>query len=134
AQKPRKVKRATAISQSSGPIPLVTYETVIKVNPTIYESCIQQFYAIAKAKTVNGESQIQALVDKKKVSITKKSVRSDLMLEDAEGTECPPNDVIFEQLTLMGYENITQKLTFYKAYFSSQWKFLIHTILQYLSA
>ncbi|GJT37473.1 hypothetical protein Tco_0937338 [Tanacetum coccineum] len=106
----------------------------LTVNPTVYESCIQQFWATAKAKTVNGERQIQALVDKKKVIITEKSVRSDLMLEDAEGTECLPNDVIFEQLTLMGYENLTQKLTFYKAYFSSQWKFLIHTILQCLSA
>ncbi|GJU79412.1 hypothetical protein Tco_1281777 [Tanacetum coccineum] len=92
------------------------------------------FLATANAKTVNGEHQIQALVDKKKVIITEKSVRSDLMLDDAEGTECLPNDVIFEQLTLMGYENLTQKLTFYKAYFSSQWKFLIHTILQCLSA
>ncbi|GJZ20955.1 hypothetical protein Tco_0557994 [Tanacetum coccineum] len=74
----------------------------LTVNPTVYESCIQQFWATAKAKTVNGERQIQALVDKKKVIITEKSVRSDLMLEDAEGTECLPNDVIFEQLTLMG--------------------------------
>ncbi|GKC25458.1 hypothetical protein Tco_1027608, partial [Tanacetum coccineum] len=90
--------------------------------------------ATAKAKTVNGDRYIQALVDKKKVIITEKSVRSDLMLEDAEGTECLPNDVIFEQLTLMEFENLTQKLTFYKAYFSSQWKFLIHTILQCLSA
>ncbi|GKC32771.1 hypothetical protein Tco_1040065 [Tanacetum coccineum] len=71
-------------------------------NTTVYESCIQQFWAAAKAKTVNGECQIQALIDKKKVIITEKSVRSDLMLEDAEGTECLPNDVIFEQLTLMG--------------------------------
>ncbi|GJV67870.1 retrovirus-related pol polyprotein from transposon TNT 1-94 [Tanacetum coccineum] len=38
------------------------------------------------------------------------------------------------QLTLMRYENLTQKLTFYKAFFSPQWKFLIHTILQWLSA
>ncbi|GKF86762.1 hypothetical protein Tco_0254589, partial [Tanacetum coccineum] len=75
--------------------------------------------------------QIQALVDKKKVIITKTSVRSDLQLEDAEGF---PNTTIFEQLTLMGYENLTQKLTFYKAFFSPQWKFLIHTILQCLSA
>ncbi|GJZ59428.1 hypothetical protein Tco_0615244 [Tanacetum coccineum] len=45
---------------------------------------------------------IQALVDKKKVIITKKSVRSDLMLEDAEGIECLPNDVNFGQLTLIG--------------------------------
>ncbi|GJR98302.1 hypothetical protein Tco_0270476 [Tanacetum coccineum] len=92
------------------------------------------FWATAKAKTVNGERQIQALVDKKKAIITEKSVRSDLILKDAEGTECLLNDVIFEQFTLMGYENLTQKLTFYKAYFSSQWKFLIHTILQCLSA
>ncbi|GJW92731.1 reverse transcriptase domain-containing protein [Tanacetum coccineum] len=106
----------------------------LTVNPTVYESCIKQFWATAKANTVNGECQIQALVDKKKVIITEKSVRSDLMLEDVEGIECLPNDVIFEQLTLMGYENLTQKLTFYKAYFSSQWKFLIHKILQCLSA
>ncbi|GKA70150.1 hypothetical protein Tco_0776214 [Tanacetum coccineum] len=37
-------------------------------------------------------------------------------------------------LALMGYENLTQKLTFYKAFFSPQWKFLIHTVLQCLSA
>ncbi|GJX17866.1 putative ribonuclease H-like domain-containing protein [Tanacetum coccineum] len=64
----------------------------LTVNPIVYESCIQQFWAIAKAKTVNGECQIQTLVDKKKVIITEKSVRSDLMLEDAEGTECLLND------------------------------------------
>ncbi|GJV27598.1 hypothetical protein Tco_1384046 [Tanacetum coccineum] len=34
----------------------------------------------------------------------------------------------------MGYEKISQKLIFYKAFFSPQWKFLIHTILQCLSS
>nr|GEY10486.1 hypothetical protein [Tanacetum cinerariifolium] len=34
----------------------------------------------------------------------------------------------------MGYEKPSIKLTFYKAFFSRQWKFLIHTILQSLSA
>ncbi|GJY94332.1 hypothetical protein Tco_0510693 [Tanacetum coccineum] len=106
----------------------------LTVNPTIYTSCIEQFWTTAKVKTVNGEVQIQALVDKKKVIITETSVRSDLQLEDAEGTKCLPNATIFEQLTLMGYENLTQKLTFYKAFFSPQWKFLIHIILQCLSA
>nr|GFA90782.1 hypothetical protein [Tanacetum cinerariifolium] len=57
---------------------------------------------MAKVKTVNGEEQIQALVDKKKVIITETSVRSDLHLEDAEGTECLPIATIFEQLTLIG--------------------------------
>ncbi|GKC36109.1 hypothetical protein Tco_1048493, partial [Tanacetum coccineum] len=74
----------------------------LTVNPTIYTTCIEQFWATAKAKTVNRERQIQALVDKKKVIITEKSVRSNLMLEDVERTDCLPNDVIFEQLTLMG--------------------------------
>ncbi|GJU73323.1 hypothetical protein Tco_1264728 [Tanacetum coccineum] len=38
----------------------------------------------------------------KKVIVLETSVRSDLQLEDAEGTECLPNTTIFEQLTLMG--------------------------------
>ncbi|GJT00305.1 uncharacterized mitochondrial protein-like protein [Tanacetum coccineum] len=74
----------------------------LTVNPTIYTACIEQFWATTKVKTVNGEVHIQALVDKKNVIITKTSVRSDLQLEDAEGTECLPNATIFEQLTLIG--------------------------------
>ncbi|GJX01652.1 hypothetical protein Tco_0185565 [Tanacetum coccineum] len=49
-------------------------------------------------KTVNGEVQLQALLDGKKIIVTEAS-----------------------------------KLTFYKEFFSPQWKFLIHTILQCLS-
>nr|GFC76885.1 hypothetical protein [Tanacetum cinerariifolium] len=47
---------------------------------------------------------------------------------------CLPNEEIFAGLAQMGYEKPSTKLTFYKAFFSSQWKFLIHTILQSLSA
>ncbi|GJS22718.1 hypothetical protein Tco_0451350 [Tanacetum coccineum] len=100
----------------------------LTVNPTIYTSCIEQFWATTKVKTVNGEVQLQALVDGKKVIITETSVRRDLQLEDAEGIECLPNADIFEQLALMGYEKPSQKLTFYKAFFSPQWKFFIHTV------
>ncbi|GKC48591.1 hypothetical protein Tco_1071336 [Tanacetum coccineum] len=106
----------------------------LTMNPTIHTTCIEQFWSTAKVKTVNGERQIQAPVDKKKVIITETSIRSDLKLEDAEGTDCLPTATNFAELERMGYENLTQKLTFYKAYFSSQWKFLIHTILQCLSA
>ncbi|GKB78363.1 hypothetical protein Tco_0945258 [Tanacetum coccineum] len=56
--------------------------------------------ATVKAKTVNGEVQLQALVDTKKVIITKSTIR-DLQLEDAEGIDCLPNAAIFEQLTLI---------------------------------
>nr|GEV68131.1 reverse transcriptase domain-containing protein [Tanacetum cinerariifolium] len=40
----------------------------------------------------------------------------------------------FAELARMGYEKPSTKLTFYKAFFSSQWNFLIHTILQSMSA
>ncbi|GJT18537.1 hypothetical protein Tco_0877243 [Tanacetum coccineum] len=103
-------------------------------NPTIYTTCIEQFWTSAKAKTVNRERQIQVLVEKTKVIITETSIRSDLKLDDAEGTYCLPTATLFAELERIGYENLTQKLTFYKAYFSPQWKFLIHTILQCLNA
>ncbi|GKC09915.1 hypothetical protein Tco_1001525 [Tanacetum coccineum] len=74
----------------------------LTVNPTIYISCIEQFWSTVKAKTINGEVQLQALVDGKKIIITESTVRRDLQLEDAEGVDCIPNYTIFEQLTLMG--------------------------------
>ncbi|GJV20016.1 putative ribonuclease H-like domain-containing protein [Tanacetum coccineum] len=90
--------------------------------------------ATVKAKTINGEVQLQALVDGKKIIITELILGRDLQLEDAEDVDCLPNATIFEQLTLMGYEKLSQKLTLYKAFISQQWKFLIHMILQCLSA
>nr|GEU35377.1 uncharacterized mitochondrial protein AtMg00810-like [Tanacetum cinerariifolium] len=57
-----------------------------------------------------------------------------LHLDNAEGVDCLPNEEIFTELACMGYEKPTTKLKFYKAFFSSQWKFLIHIILQSMSA
>ncbi|GKB52104.1 uncharacterized mitochondrial protein-like protein [Tanacetum coccineum] len=74
----------------------------LTVNPTIYISCIEQFWSIVKAKTINGEVQLHVLVDGKKIIITESTVRRDLQLKDAEGVDCLPNSTIFEQLTLMG--------------------------------
>ncbi|GJX39502.1 hypothetical protein Tco_0252805 [Tanacetum coccineum] len=74
----------------------------LTVNPTIYTSCSEQFWATTKVKTVNGEHQIQALVDKKKVIITETSIISDLHLEDSDGIDCLPTATIFEELTRMG--------------------------------
>ncbi|GJT88804.1 hypothetical protein Tco_1070521 [Tanacetum coccineum] len=106
----------------------------LTVNPIIYTSCIEQFSATAKVQTVNGVRQLQALVDKKRVIVTESSIRRDLHLDDAEGTDCLPTATIFKELACMGYEKPSQKLTFYKAFFSPQWKYYIHTITQCLSA
>ncbi|GKA23082.1 putative ribonuclease H-like domain-containing protein [Tanacetum coccineum] len=103
-----------------------------KVNAARYNLLL--LVATVKVKTVNREQQLQALVDGKKIIITEATVRRDLQLEDADGVDCLLNATIFKQLTLIGYEKLSQKLTFNKAFFSPQWKFLIHTILQCLCA
>ncbi|GKB77944.1 hypothetical protein Tco_0944839, partial [Tanacetum coccineum] len=74
----------------------------LTINPTIYISYIEQFWSTVKAKTVNGEVQLQVLVDGKKIIITKSTVRRDLQLKDAKGVDCLPNATIFEQLALIG--------------------------------
>ncbi|GKF15270.1 hypothetical protein Tco_0056732, partial [Tanacetum coccineum] len=43
-----------------------------------------QFWTTAKVKTINGEAQLHAQVDRKKIIITESTVRRDLQLEDAE--------------------------------------------------
>ncbi|GJX08645.1 hypothetical protein Tco_0196577 [Tanacetum coccineum] len=57
------------------------------------------------AKIVNGEVQLQALVDGKKIIVTEASIRSDLQLNDEEGMDCLLNATIFQELTRMGMKN-----------------------------
>nr|GEW13091.1 hypothetical protein [Tanacetum cinerariifolium] len=93
------------------------------------------------AKTFNGEVQLQPLVDGKNVIITKSTIRRDLQLEDAEGVDCLPNAVIFEQLTVMNTMAsvviclpTNQKFNFSKYIFESMVKNLdnVNKFLMYL--
>nr|GEX90342.1 hypothetical protein [Tanacetum cinerariifolium] len=106
----------------------------LTVNPNIYVSCIKQFWTTVAVKQGNDVTRFQALVDKKKVVVTEATIKDALCLDDVEGVDCLPNEEIFTELARMGYEKPSTKLMFYKAFFSSQWKFLIHTILQCMSA
>nr|GEX51988.1 putative ribonuclease H-like domain-containing protein [Tanacetum cinerariifolium] len=63
--------------------------------------------------------RLQALVDKKKVVVTKATIQKALRLDDEEGVDCLPNKEIFVELARIGYEKPFTKLTFYKAFFSS---------------
>nr|GEX70756.1 putative ribonuclease H-like domain-containing protein [Tanacetum cinerariifolium] len=132
--------------------PMETHKTLLKdekggdvdehlyrymIGSLIYPTSLRpniMFVAITNVKNINGEAQLHARVDGKKVVISEASIKKDLRFGDEGDIDCLPNQTIFEQLSLVGYEKLTQKLTFYKAFFSSQWKFLIYTILQSLSA
>nr|GEU66743.1 hypothetical protein [Tanacetum cinerariifolium] len=91
-------------------------------------------FDVSSSQTVNDEKQIQATVDSKAVVVTEASIRSSLLFNDADGTAYLTNEAIFQNLSLMGYEGELNKLTFQKALFSPQWKYLIHTILHCLSS
>nr|GEU65145.1 synaptobrevin, longin-like domain protein [Tanacetum cinerariifolium] len=102
--------------------------------PTVYVSHIRQFWSTARIETTEEETKILATVDGIFRTVTESSLRRNLKLKDEEGISSLPDDELFKNLTLMGY-NISpnQKFTFQKGQFSHQWKYLIYTIMQCLS-
>nr|GEW73871.1 hypothetical protein [Tanacetum cinerariifolium] len=76
----------------------------LMVNPTIYVSCIKQFWTSVSIKKSNDVVRLKALIDRKKVIITGDTIRQALRLDDAAGVDCLPNEEIFAELASMGYE------------------------------
>nr|GEZ02317.1 hypothetical protein [Tanacetum cinerariifolium] len=50
--------------------------------PTIYTSCVQYIWVASKLKNINGESQLHAKIDGKKIVIFEASIRRDLLFGD----------------------------------------------------
>ncbi|GKB54789.1 putative ribonuclease H-like domain-containing protein [Tanacetum coccineum] len=85
------------------------------VSPIIYSSYIEQFWNTATSKTVNSVKQIHAIVDGNSWSSSGHiSGEVILLLNDEDGIACLTNAEIFENLALMGYEQLFTKLTFQK--------------------
>nr|GEW82659.1 hypothetical protein [Tanacetum cinerariifolium] len=123
------IRRHIPCSQSpktsnSPPKVTVVQAPVCKKKTFIATSSTKVEYVAAASccAQVNDVTRLQALVDKKKVVVTEATIREVLRLDDAEGVDCLPNEEIFTELARMGYEKPSTKLTFYKAFFSSQWK------------
>ncbi|GJS68547.1 putative ribonuclease H-like domain-containing protein [Tanacetum coccineum] len=98
------LEKGIGVNASSSKLILLGINLLLleKVNAARHNLLLLVFWATTRVKSVNGEVQLQALVDGTKVIITETSVRIDLQLEDAEELNVYP--------------------------------FLIHTILQCLSA
>nr|GEX36887.1 hypothetical protein [Tanacetum cinerariifolium] len=90
------------------------------VNPTIYVSCIKQFWSSVSLKKTNDVVRLLALIDRRKVSITEDTVRQALRLDDANSIDCQPNEEIFAELARMCHKKPSTKLTFYKVFLSAQ--------------
>nr|GEX76338.1 hypothetical protein [Tanacetum cinerariifolium] len=59
----------------------------LMVNPTIYVSCIKQFWTSVSIKKSNDVVRLQALIDRKKVIITENTIRQAFRLDDADGVD-----------------------------------------------
>ncbi|GJW23308.1 hypothetical protein Tco_0033930 [Tanacetum coccineum] len=106
----------------------------LTTNPTIYDSLVKQFWQTATANTLaDGTLELHATIDTIVYTITKASIRNKLQLADASGITMLPNDEIFEGMGNMGYPT-DGSFTFWKSFFTPQWRFLVHHILHCISS
>ncbi|GKD95287.1 hypothetical protein Tco_1375124, partial [Tanacetum coccineum] len=102
-------------------------------NPTVHDSLVKQFWQTATASTLaDGTLELRATIDTLEYTITEASVRSKLQLADASGISMLPNTEIFEGMGNMGYPT-DGSFTFWKSFFTPQWRFLVHHILHCIS-
>ncbi|GJR37854.1 hypothetical protein Tco_1213538 [Tanacetum coccineum] len=106
----------------------------LTVSPVVSTTFVEQFWMSAKSKIINNVRYITAKVAGKPMSISEASIRSDLLFDDADGIDSLPNQAIFDAIQLMGYEGDLTVLTFNKALFSPQWRFLFHTMNHCISS
>ncbi|GJY08355.1 hypothetical protein Tco_0375409 [Tanacetum coccineum] len=106
----------------------------LTVSPVVSTTFVEQFWMSAKSKIINNVRYITAKVAGKPVTISEASIRSDLLFDDADGIDSMHNQAIFDAIQLMGYEGDLTVLTFNKALFSPQWRFLFHTMNHCISS
>ncbi|GJT40891.1 hypothetical protein Tco_0940756 [Tanacetum coccineum] len=106
----------------------------LTINPTIHDSLVKQFWQTATATTLADRTlELKATIDTIEYTITEASIRSKLQLADASGITMLPNNEIFEGMGHMGYPT-DGSFTFWKSFFTPQWRFLVHHILHCMSS
>ncbi|GJZ45839.1 hypothetical protein Tco_0593435, partial [Tanacetum coccineum] len=106
----------------------------LTTNPTIYDSLVKQFWQTATANTIaDGTLELHATIDTTGYTITEASIRDKLQLADASGITMLPNNEIFEGMGQMGYPT-DGSFTFWKSFFTPQWRFLVHHLLHCISS
>nr|GEW16286.1 hypothetical protein [Tanacetum cinerariifolium] len=98
------------------------YPKDLPFNLVAYSNSDHAGASLGRKSTTGGHKtndvvRLQALIDRKKVTITEDSIRQALRLDDADSVDCLLNEEIFAELVRMGYEKPSTKLTFYKAFF-----------------
>nr|GEU40420.1 hypothetical protein [Tanacetum cinerariifolium] len=95
ASTPMETSKPLQKDEDGGEVDVHMYRSMIGSLMYLTLSRLDIMFAI---KTVNDDVRLQALINGKKVVITEASIRHALKLNDAEGTSCLSNAVIFEEL------------------------------------
>ncbi|GKD04158.1 hypothetical protein Tco_1179132, partial [Tanacetum coccineum] len=74
----------------------------LTVSLVVFTTFFEQFWTSAKSKIINNVRHITTKVTGKPISISKASIRSDLLFDDANGIDSLPNQAIFGAIQLMG--------------------------------
>ena len=106
----------------------------LTASTVVYTSIITQFWRTAALEVDDaGYQVITTTIKKVKVRVSEAIIRKQLKFGAEEGISGLGDDEIFNQLARMGYVAQSRSLTFKKANFSPQWRFLIHNLLHCLS-
>ncbi|GJU31465.1 ribonuclease H-like domain-containing protein [Tanacetum coccineum] len=106
----------------------------LTANPTIYDSLVKQFWQSAIASTKeDGFLEISATIDTIRYTISEASIRESLQLDDATGITMLPNDDLFQGMGQIGYPT-DGTFTFWKSFFTPQWRYLVHHLLHCISS
>ncbi|GJZ99528.1 hypothetical protein Tco_0672079 [Tanacetum coccineum] len=106
----------------------------LTANPPIYDSLVKQFWQSAiTTSTTDGSLEIRATIDTIRYSISEASIRNSLQLDDATGITMLPNADLFEGMGQIGYPT-DGTFTFWKSFFTPQWRFLVHHLLHCISS
>ncbi|GJY13883.1 hypothetical protein Tco_0383192 [Tanacetum coccineum] len=106
----------------------------LTISPVVSTIFIEQFWTSAKSKIVDNVRYINAKVAGKPITVSEASIRSSLLFDDADGIDSLNNQAIFDAIQSIGYEGDLTVLTFNKALFSPQWRFLFHTMNNCISS
>nr|GEW77758.1 putative reverse transcriptase domain-containing protein [Tanacetum cinerariifolium] len=93
----------------------------LMVNPTIYVSCIKQFWATVSIKKANDVVKLQALIDRNKVVVTEDVIRHDLRLDNDDGVEIAWNEFSCSMASAIICLASGRKINFSKYIFDSMY-------------
>ena len=101
--------------------------------PIIYESLVVQFWQTARTRTINdGPIEIVAEVDGEECVVSEALVRTQLQLDDEGGVSEMAKEDILAGIRATGYSGDGK--VWFKNLFCPKWRFLTHTLLQFMSS